>query len=85
MTDEERDLYLKALLRGSPDEAAQALVEARGVGPTTRELLALDELGFLELVRESVPGSSGSESSPDPVVEVLGLTGSGEEFAADLG
>ena len=84
MTDAERDLYLKALRDGTPDEAADALAAHRGIGPTTHELLALDELGFVELVRQSVPGSSGSESSPDLVVEVLGLTGSGQEFADDL-
>jgi hypothetical protein len=79
MTDAERDLYLKALLRGTADDAAQALVDARGSGPTDHELLALDELGLVELVR-----SRDGDGTPDLVVEVLGLTGNGEEFAEDL-
>jgi hypothetical protein len=84
MIDAERDLYLKAMLDGGPEAAAAALEAERGVGPTTHELLALDELGFVELVRQSVPGSSGSEAAPDLVVEVIGLTGIGREFADDL-
>jgi hypothetical protein len=47
MIDEERDLYLKAMLEGGPDAAAAALESERGIGPTTQELLALDELGFV--------------------------------------
>jgi hypothetical protein len=31
-----------------------------------------------------VPGSSCSEAAPDLVVEVIGLTGMGREFADDL-
>jgi hypothetical protein len=85
MTDEERDLYLRALLKGTAEEAYEALREARGTGPSEHELLALEEIGLVELVRESVPGSSGSEAAPDRVVGVLGLTGNGEEFAEDLG
>ena len=85
MTDEERDLYLRALRDGSPESAALALKAQRGSEPTTLELLALDELGFVELVREETPGSSGAQNDSDPVVEVIGLTGEGEQFAEDLG
>ena len=85
MTDEERDLYLRALRDGSPESAALMLKAKRGSGPTTRELLALDELDLIELAREATPGSSGAQNDSDPIVEVIGLTGNGEQFAEDLG
>ena len=85
MTEAERDLYLRALRDGSPESAALTLKAKRGTEPTTLELLALDELGFLELAREETPGSSGAQNDVDPIVEVIGLTGEGEQFAEDLG
>jgi hypothetical protein len=45
------------------------------------ELHGLEEEGLLELVREVVPSSSGTE---EIVVDVLGLTGNGSAFARDL-
>ncbi len=81
MTDAERCLYLRAMLEGTPADGDEALRQARGTAVTLHELLALDELGLLELVRGNVAGSSGSQGAEDPVVEVLGLTGSGHSFA----
>lgn len=83
MTDDERCLYLQAMLTGSPDDAAEVLRGARGEGPTTLELLALDELDFIELVRSPAPDTGDHREHRDLVVAVLGLTGEGSKFAED--
>ena len=83
MTDEERDIYLRAMLTGTAEAANAALIDARGTGVTVHELLALDELDLIELVHEDRSGSSGSQASLDPVVTVIGLTGVGVDFAED--
>ncbi len=75
-------MYLRAMLTGSPADAAEALRAARGEGPTHLELLALDELGLIELIRADAPASA-AEHGTNPVVDVLGLTGEGTEFAED--
>lgn len=83
MNNDERCRYLRAMLEGSPADADEVLREARGTGVTLHELLALDELGFVELVRGDMSDSSGSQGAGDPVVDVIGLTGIGREFAED--
>ena len=85
--DDEADVALynrvgDLLMRqGSTGDAESALREARGSGPTTLELLALEEEGLIELVREVVPASTDDDGI---VVDVLGLTGNGHAFARDL-
>jgi hypothetical protein len=81
MTDEERAIYLRAMIDGTTADADAALQSARGSGPTMLELHGLEEEGMIELVREVVPSSSGDEAI---VVDVLGLTGEGAAFARDL-
>jgi hypothetical protein len=81
MTDEERAIYLRAMIDGTTADADAALQSARGSGPTMLELHGLEEEGLIELVREVVPSSSGDEAI---VVDVLGLTGEGAAFARDL-
>jgi hypothetical protein len=81
MTDEERAIYLLAMIDGTTADADAALQAARGSGPTMLELHGLEEEGLIELVREVVPSSSGDEAI---VVVVLGLTGEGASFARDL-
>jgi len=81
MTDEERAIYLRAMIDGTTADADAALQSARGSGPTMLELHGLEEEGLIELVREVVPSSSGAEAI---IVDVLGLTGEGVAFARDL-
>jgi hypothetical protein len=81
MTDEERAIYLRAMVQGTTTDAEAALQAARGSGPTMLELHGLEEEGLIELVREVVPSSSGTE---EIIIDVLGLTGNGAAFARDL-